>query len=123
MRGESAMEYIMTYGWAILIIIIVAAALFALGVFDPHTYAPPASDNARNCTDFFAPAKVIYAVDVAYSQAVQHKDFDSDNDFLENLRGEDVWVYCWRDMGAVKCGAFNSLGVFHWNRANCNMQG
>ncbi len=32
------MEYLMTYGWAILIVIIVAAALFALGVFSPSTY-------------------------------------------------------------------------------------
>ncbi|MBI4020567.1 MAG: hypothetical protein HY367_04500 [Candidatus Aenigmarchaeota archaeon] len=36
--GQSAMEYLMTYGWAILIIIIVAAALFALGVFNPATF-------------------------------------------------------------------------------------
>ena len=32
------MEYLMTYGWAILIVIIVAAALYMLGVFDPSTY-------------------------------------------------------------------------------------
>lgn len=32
------MEYLMTYGWAILIVIIVAAVLFALGVFNPATY-------------------------------------------------------------------------------------
>lgn len=33
------MEYLMTYGWAILIVIIVAAALYALGVFNPATWA------------------------------------------------------------------------------------
>ena len=38
-KGQSAMEYLMTYGWAILIVIIVAAALYALGVFNPATYA------------------------------------------------------------------------------------
>ncbi len=32
-KGQSAMEYLMTYGWAILIIAIVLAALFSLGVF------------------------------------------------------------------------------------------
>ena len=37
-KGQTAMEYLMTYGWAILIIIIVAAALFALGVFNPGTF-------------------------------------------------------------------------------------
>ena len=34
LKGQSAMEYLMTYGWAIVIVIIVAAALVALGFFD-----------------------------------------------------------------------------------------
>lgn len=38
LKAQSAMEYLMTYGWAILIVIIVAAALYALGVFNPATY-------------------------------------------------------------------------------------
>ena len=37
------MEYLMTYGWAILIIAVVLAALFELGVFNPMTFAPKAS--------------------------------------------------------------------------------
>ena len=37
------MEYLMTYGWAILIIAIVLAALFSLGVFNPTAYTPKAS--------------------------------------------------------------------------------
>ena len=32
-KAQSAMEYLMTYGWAILLIAIVLAALFSLGVF------------------------------------------------------------------------------------------
>ena len=32
-KAQSAMEYLMTYGWAILIIAIVLAALFSLGIF------------------------------------------------------------------------------------------
>jgi len=31
-------EYLMTYGWAIMIVIIVALALWFLGMFDPQTY-------------------------------------------------------------------------------------
>ena len=41
-KAQSAMEYLMTYGWAILIISIVLAALFQLGVFNPMAYAPKA---------------------------------------------------------------------------------
>ncbi len=35
-KTQSALEYLMTYGWAILILVIVGAALFALGVFNPQ---------------------------------------------------------------------------------------
>jgi len=34
-KAQSAMEYLMTYGWAILVILIAIGALFYLGVFDP----------------------------------------------------------------------------------------
>jgi hypothetical protein len=33
LRAQSAMEYLMTYGWAILIIAVVLGALFSIGVF------------------------------------------------------------------------------------------
>lgn len=36
-RSQSAMEYLITYGWAILIIAVVLGALFSLGVFSPQT--------------------------------------------------------------------------------------
>ena len=32
-KGQSAMEYLMTYGWAILVVIAVIVALYGLGVF------------------------------------------------------------------------------------------
>ena len=41
-KSQSAMEYLMTYGWAILIIAIVLAALFQLGVFSSASFAPKA---------------------------------------------------------------------------------
>ena len=37
-KSQSAIEYLMTYGWAILIIGIVLAALFQLGVFDASNF-------------------------------------------------------------------------------------
>ena len=36
-KAQSAMEYLMTYGWAILVIAVVLAALFALGIFNGGT--------------------------------------------------------------------------------------
>ena len=42
MKAQSAMEYLMTYGWAILIIAVVLAALFELGVFNGSNLGPQA---------------------------------------------------------------------------------
>ena len=44
-RGQSSMEYLMTYGWAVLVIAIIVSLLFALGVFNglfgtPNVCAP-----------------------------------------------------------------------------------
>ena len=39
-KSQSAMEYLMTYGWAILIIAIVLIALFQLGVFGNNNLEP-----------------------------------------------------------------------------------
>ena len=41
-RGQSAMEFLMTYGWAILAAIIVIGVLAIAGVFTPGKYAPQA---------------------------------------------------------------------------------
>ncbi|MGD0728804.1 MAG: LamG domain-containing protein [Candidatus Micrarchaeaceae archaeon] len=42
-KAQSAMEYLITYGWAILIIIVALSALYALGVFNSDTYAGKAA--------------------------------------------------------------------------------
>jgi hypothetical protein len=39
-RAQTAIEYLMTYGFAVLIIIVISAALYALGVFNPGAWLP-----------------------------------------------------------------------------------
>jgi hypothetical protein len=39
-KGQAAMEFLMTYGWAILAAVIVIGVLAAFGVFNPSTYVP-----------------------------------------------------------------------------------
>ncbi len=46
---QSAMEYLMTYGWAILIIAIALSALFALGVFKPTVTNACIADSGYLC--------------------------------------------------------------------------
>jgi hypothetical protein len=44
-KGQGALEYMMTYGWAILIMGVVAVVLWQMGVFNPATTPP-------GCTGF-----------------------------------------------------------------------
>ncbi len=46
-RAQSAMEYLMTYGWAILIIAVVLASLFSLGVFNSGASAASGACSTR----------------------------------------------------------------------------
>jgi len=39
-KGQTAMEYLMTYGWAILVIMVVLAVLFYLGILNPRGITP-----------------------------------------------------------------------------------
>lgn len=39
-KGQAAMEFLMTYGWAILAAVVVIGALAYFGVFSPGQYAP-----------------------------------------------------------------------------------
>ncbi len=41
-RSQAAVEYLITYGWAIIIIGVVVIVFYSLGLFDPYTYAPKA---------------------------------------------------------------------------------
>ncbi|MEM3254889.1 MAG: LamG domain-containing protein [Candidatus Micrarchaeaceae archaeon] len=43
---QSAMEYLMTYGWAILVIAVVLGALYSLGIFNSINFAPRAQPGA-----------------------------------------------------------------------------
>jgi hypothetical protein len=65
-RGQSALEYLMTYGWALVVILVVIAALFALGILSPATY------QGATCRGF---GKIAYFDHV----------YDSNGDFLIQL--------------------------------------
>ncbi|MCL4376090.1 hypothetical protein M1558_01195, partial [Candidatus Parvarchaeota archaeon] len=36
-KSQSALEYMMTYGWAILVVVVVAVILYSLGIFNPSS--------------------------------------------------------------------------------------
>ena len=42
-KAQSAMEYLTTYGWAIIVIVVVLAVMYSLGLFNSSTYAARAA--------------------------------------------------------------------------------
>ena len=61
-KSQAAMEYLMTYGWAILIIVLALGVLYSLGIMNPKNFiprAPPGScfvfrPNGPGTTDFIS---------------------------------------------------------------------
>ena len=60
-KGQAAMEFLMTYGWAILIVLLAIAALAYFGVLGPGKYIPSSCvlETGLASTDF----KVVGGVD------------------------------------------------------------
>jgi len=58
-KAQAAMEFLLTYGWAILIVLVVVASLFFLGVLNPKT--------GNNCI----PVAPIAACDVKVSETAE----------------------------------------------------
>jgi DNA-binding beta-propeller fold protein YncE len=54
-RSQSALEYMMTYGWAILIIVIVAVILYSMGIFNPSSSV---SSTVTGFSGFVVPAAI-----------------------------------------------------------------
>ena len=65
------MEYLMTYGWAILIIVVVGAVLFAYGVFSPAGLVPKSGCTSGNL--FIESADWTYSVDGIFTFAAQNR--------------------------------------------------
>src|SRR3989344_2168151 len=52
--GQAAMEFLMTYGWALLIVLIAVAALAYFGILNPSRFLPEQCDMppGLTCQDF-----------------------------------------------------------------------
>ena len=97
MKGQGAIEYLMTYGWALLVIVVVGAALYASGVLNPASYT------SAKCTGFQ------YFV-------WQNQKMASNDYVLEVLNGrEDVsitnLVVDTTDLGALALNPANPVGA------------
>ncbi|MDD5086368.1 MAG: hypothetical protein PHV16_01320 [Candidatus Nanoarchaeia archaeon] len=53
-KGQAAMEFLMTYGWAILVVLLAIAALAYFGVLNPGRYLPASCtiEAGLSCVEF-----------------------------------------------------------------------
>ena len=53
-RGQAALEFLMTYGWAILVVLVIIGALAYFGVLNPDTLIPEkcSLETGINCQDW-----------------------------------------------------------------------
>ena len=51
-KAQSAIEFLMTYGWALLVIIIVFSALYVMGIFKPQIVSRCAFGPEMTCVSF-----------------------------------------------------------------------
>ncbi|MDE1855453.1 MAG: hypothetical protein KGH57_04015 [Candidatus Micrarchaeota archaeon] len=72
MRLQSAMEFLITYGWAFTIIAIVLLALFVSGYFSPSNYAGQECTltSGFSCLSFFLYSNGILSVNLQQSLSV-----------------------------------------------------
>jgi hypothetical protein len=93
-KGQAAMEFIMTYGWAILVVLVAIAALAYFGVLSPGKYLPEKCMPSAGigCTSFKATTSGI--------------DF-----VFQNALGKDIVVTDVETVDPVCTGSFNTTLV------------
>jgi len=75
-KGQTSLDFLMTYGWAVLLVVVVVASLFALGVFNAGSFLGP------RATGFSQLDVVAWNIDSGGSLSLK----------LQNLAGMDVRV-------------------------------
>lgn len=54
MRGQAAVEYLMTYGWALVVLVVIIGLILSTGVFSPSQFVPEQCDLGPNLKCDFA---------------------------------------------------------------------
>ncbi len=137
-KAQAAMEFLMTYGWAILVVLVVLGALTYFGVLNPQTFMPSRCETGETwlkCKDYKLDSSGVGQVIITlennwqYDVAVTHISvksnvFDCAKDFTASiLQGEEVQFIidtCATVPPASRAGKgkLNSDITINWNRAD-----
>lgn len=79
-RGQAAMEFLMTYGWAILVVLVVIGALAYFGILNPSTLLPERCELQMGiaCKDHLVTTNTSDEGQILFT--------------IENGRGSDIYI-------------------------------
>ncbi len=105
-KEQSAMEYLTTYGWAILIIAVAFIVLFELGIFNGNTYTPKAPPGSCYVSKIVQEASL---QGLCSGELPEYTTKSSTNDFIiisnsskqsssTNIQGNQITITAWVDI-------------------------
>jgi len=104
-KGQAAMEFIMTYGWAIIAILAAVSALAYFGVLNPSKYVPDKCifKTGLSCTDYVLQdnggnLQLRFTIQNNLGEGIQLRDGD-------NVTAE------YKDAGYITCTADNGFAL------------
>lgn len=86
-KGQGAMEYLMTYGWAILVVMIVGVVLWQLGIFGP-------SSSVNTCRGFSKVKVFDNSIKYAPNAAINSFSFTMMNGAGQTITDVEIKVKC-----------------------------
>jgi len=90
-KGQAALEYLMTYGWAILAVVVVLAVLWYLGIFTPKAPEMCVFDSPFSCVDGIA---YVNSSTLKFSVGVQSVFVNTASIINVTLNGKDITDTC-----------------------------
>jgi hypothetical protein len=104
-KAQSAMEYLMTYGWAILVIAVVLGVLYSLGIFNPSNFAPKAQPGS---CQVFRPdgPKTSYDLNLMGACSGEMPEYAA---YFSNIRGSGIAV-----SGSALLGNATAFTISFW---------
>ena len=117
-KGQSALEYIQTYSWGILVVLIVGIVLWQLGVFGPHSGA--------NTSSGFASMKILNPA-IIYVEGTEDNPFGGTEDNIFNftfvnavgIRARSVYVL--KNVSGDCSAILLDYIEFTTSESNCNL--
>ncbi len=118
MKGQAALEFLMTYGWAILAIVVLIGALAFFGVLSPQNTVPSACvlEPPFMCKQHFIKTDGVRVeiVNNGGNDIIDTTIHFSTSDGKNCVASAEVMPY-----GSVAPSASFSAGVIHWDSGHC----